>query len=119
MNELFNNLILAFQKIIRHFKFFSGRIRKNTEKSRKGVCRALELDGSSVASLSGDQSSLGLLQDMLGQVKADLDTMSSDTAPEPTGSPEPYGRQGLTGFSVSLVSTIGRLVQLIRKVFLL
>ncbi|XP_043960741.1 spindle and centriole-associated protein 1 [Gambusia affinis] len=93
----------------------SGSIRKNTEKTRKGVCRALELDGSSVASLSGDQSSLGLLQDMLGQVKADLDTMSSDTAPEPTGSPEPYGRQGLTGFSVSLVSTIGRLVQLLRK----
>ncbi|XP_054893152.1 spindle and centriole-associated protein 1 [Poeciliopsis prolifica] len=93
----------------------SGRTRKHTEKTRKGVCRALELDGSSVASLSGDQSSLGLLQDMLGQVKADLDTMSSDTAPESTGSPEPYGRQGLTGFSVALVSTIGRLVQLIRK----
>lgn len=45
--------------------------------------------------------------------------MSSDIAPEPTGSPEPYERQGLTGFSVALVSTIGRLVQLIRKVFLL
>ncbi|XP_027860710.1 spindle and centriole-associated protein 1 isoform X1 [Xiphophorus couchianus] len=93
----------------------SGRIRKHTEKTRKGVCRTLELDGSSVASLSGDQSSLGLLQDMLGQVKANLDTMSSDIAPEPTGSPEPYERQGLTGFSVALVSTIGRLVQLIRK----
>uniref|UniRef100_A0A3B5LXS8 Spindle and centriole-associated protein 1 n=1 Tax=Xiphophorus couchianus TaxID=32473 RepID=A0A3B5LXS8_9TELE len=88
---------------------------KHTEKTRKGVCRTLELDGSSVASLSGDQSSLGLLQDMLGQVKANLDTMSSDIAPEPTGSPEPYERQGLTGFSVALVSTIGRLVQLIRK----
>ncbi|XP_008394534.1 spindle and centriole-associated protein 1 isoform X2 [Poecilia reticulata] len=93
----------------------SGRIRKHTERTKKGVCRALEMDGSSVASLSGDQSSLGLLQDMLGQVKADLDTMSSDTAPESTGSPEPSGRQGLTGFSVALVSTIGRLVQLLRK----
>uniref|UniRef100_A0A3B5LTD0 Spindle and centriole-associated protein 1 n=1 Tax=Xiphophorus couchianus TaxID=32473 RepID=A0A3B5LTD0_9TELE len=92
-----------------------NKIRKHTEKTRKGVCRTLELDGSSVASLSGDQSSLGLLQDMLGQVKANLDTMSSDIAPEPTGSPEPYERQGLTGFSVALVSTIGRLVQLIRK----
>ncbi|XP_014830888.1 PREDICTED: spindle and centriole-associated protein 1 isoform X1 [Poecilia mexicana] len=93
----------------------SGRIRKHTERTRKGACRALELDGSSFASLSGDQSSLGLLQDMLGQVKADLDTMSSDTAPESTGSLEPSGRQGLTGFSVALVSTIGRLVQLLRK----
>ncbi|KAM4718279.1 spindle and centriole-associated protein 1 isoform 2-T3 [Anableps anableps] len=93
----------------------SGRIRKHTERTRKCVSQTLELEGSTVASLRGDQSTLGLLQDMLGQVKTDLDTMSSDTAPESTGSPEQHRRQGLTGFSVALVSTIGRLVHLLRK----
>lgn len=86
----------------------SGRIRKR-------VSKTMELDGSSVASLSGDQSSLGLLQDMLGQVKADLDAMSPDATPETAGSPEHHRGRGLTGFSVALVSTIGRLVHLIRK----
>lgn len=89
---------------------------EHSGRTRKCASKTLELDGSSVASLSGDQSSLGLLQDMLGQVKADLDTMSPDPTPETAGSPEHYRRQGLTGFSVALVSTIGRLVHLIRKV---
>uniref|UniRef100_A0A3Q2PP57 Spindle and centriole-associated protein 1 n=1 Tax=Fundulus heteroclitus TaxID=8078 RepID=A0A3Q2PP57_FUNHE len=89
----------------------SGRISKRTEKPRKFVSQTLELDGSSV----GDRSTLDLLQDMLGQVQADLDSVSPDTAPESAGSPEHHRRQGLTGFSVALVSTLGRLVHLLRK----
>ncbi|XP_035981449.1 spindle and centriole-associated protein 1 [Fundulus heteroclitus] len=89
----------------------SGRISKRTAKPRKFVSQTWELDGSSV----GDRSSLDLLQDMLGQVQADLDSVSPDTAPESAGSPERHRRQGLTGFSVALVSTLGRLVHLLRK----
>ncbi|MED6272869.1 hypothetical protein CHARACLAT_001075 [Characodon lateralis] len=91
------------------------RISKHPEKTRKCVSQTLELDGSSVTSLNGDQSSLGLLQDMLGQVKADLDAVSPDTVPESAGSPEHHRRQALTGFSFALVSTLGRLVHLLRK----
>ncbi|XP_038149551.1 spindle and centriole-associated protein 1 isoform X3 [Cyprinodon tularosa] len=93
----------------------SERISKRTEKTRKCVSGTLELDGSSVASLSGDRSTLGLLQEMLGQVKADLDSLSPDTAPESAGGLEPHRRRGLTGFSVALVSTLGRLVHLLRE----
>ncbi|KAM9827731.1 spindle and centriole-associated protein 1 [Neosynchiropus ocellatus] len=70
-----------------------------------------ELEVTSDASLSGDQSTLGLLQTMLGQVEAALDTCapSTDVASEPK--PKPHQSQSLTGFSVALVSTMGRLVQ--------
>lgn len=95
---------------------FSGRVSHRTSGTGKCVSQSLELDGSSVASLSGDQSSLGLLQTMLGQVEADLDTLSPDTEPASAQSQKQHRKQGLTGFSVALVSTLGRLVHLLKEV---
>ncbi|XP_074478334.1 spindle and centriole-associated protein 1 [Sebastes fasciatus] len=93
----------------------SGRISSRTSRNRKCVSQSSELDGSFVASLSGDQSSLGLLQAMLGQVEADLDTLSPDTVPASAQSRKQNRTQGLTGFSVALVSTLGRLVHLLKQ----
>ncbi|XP_049420954.1 spindle and centriole-associated protein 1 isoform X1 [Epinephelus fuscoguttatus] len=93
----------------------SGRISSRTSRNRKCVSQSSELDGSSVTSLSGDQSSLGLLQAMLGQVEADLDTLSPDSEPASAQSQKPHRTQGLTGFSVALVSTLGRLVHLLKQ----
>uniref|UniRef100_A0A3Q4I5W9 Spindle and centriole-associated protein 1 n=1 Tax=Neolamprologus brichardi TaxID=32507 RepID=A0A3Q4I5W9_NEOBR len=90
-------------------------ISNHTSRGRKCVSQGSELDGSSVASLSGDQSSLGLLQAMLGQVESDLDALSPDTAPTSAQSPKNHRTQSLTGFSVALVSTLGRLVHLLKK----
>lgn len=95
---------------------FAGKVNSRTIKTRNCVSQVSDLDGSSVASLNGDQSSLGILQAMLGQVEAELDTLSPDTAPCLAQSPEQHKKQGLTGFSVSLVSTLGRLVHLLRQV---
>ncbi|KAK2886496.1 spindle and centriole-associated protein 1 isoform X1 [Channa argus] len=91
----------------------SGKIPSQTNRTRKCVSQGSELDGSFVGSLNGDQSSLGLLQAMLGQVEADLDTLSPDTAS--VQSPKPHRTQGLTGFSVALVSILGRLVHLLKQ----
>ncbi len=96
--------------------YFSGRIRSRTSRTRKCVSQSSELNGSSVASLSGDQSSLGLLQAMLGQVEADLDTLSPESEPASAQSQNQLRTQGLTGFSVALVSTLGRLVHLLKQV---
>ncbi|XP_022050766.2 spindle and centriole-associated protein 1 isoform X2 [Acanthochromis polyacanthus] len=93
----------------------SGMIRSHTSRTRKCASHSSQLDGSSVASLSGDQSSLGQLQSMLGQVEADLDAMSPDAEPASAQSPKQQRTQGLTGFSVALVSTIGRLVHLLKQ----
>ncbi|KAM7390477.1 hypothetical protein PAMA_008573 [Pampus argenteus] len=93
----------------------SDRIGSHTTRTRKFVSKSSELDGSSVASLSGDQSSLGLLQTMLGQVEADLDSLSPETVPASAQSPKQHRTQGLTGFSVALVSTLGRLVHLVKQ----
>lgn len=95
---------------------FTEKTRSHTSRTRKCVSQGSELDGSSVASLNGDQSSLGMLQNMLGQVEAELDTLCPDTAPESAQSPKQQRAQGLTGFSVALVSTLGRLVHLFKKV---
>lgn len=96
---------------------FSGRIRSRTSRTtRKSVSQSSELNGSSVASLSGDHSSLGLLQAMLGQVEADLDTLSPVTEPASAQSQKQHRKQGLTGFSVALVSTLGRLVHVVKQV---
>ncbi|XP_047424758.1 spindle and centriole-associated protein 1 [Mugil cephalus] len=92
----------------------SGRI-SSRNRTRKCFSQSAGLDGSSFASLSGDQSSLGLLQTMLGQVEADLDALCPDAAPESAESSKQHRKQGLTGFSVALVSTLGRLVHLIKK----
>ncbi|XP_034428020.1 spindle and centriole-associated protein 1 [Hippoglossus hippoglossus] len=93
----------------------SGRIRTRTSRTRKCISLSSELNGSCVASISGNQSSLGLLQSMLGQVEADLDTMSPDTEPGSAQSPNQHRTQGLTGFSVALISTVGRLVHHLKK----
>ncbi|XP_070784482.1 spindle and centriole-associated protein 1 [Enoplosus armatus] len=93
----------------------SGRISSCTSRTRRCVSHSSELNGSSVASLSGDQSSLGLLQAMLGQVEADLDTLSPDNVPASTQSQKQHRTQGLTGFSVALVSTLGRVVHLLKQ----
>ncbi|XP_029979106.1 spindle and centriole-associated protein 1 isoform X2 [Sphaeramia orbicularis] len=84
-------------------------------KTRKCVSQSSELNGSSFASLSGDQSSLGLLQSMLGQVEADLDSLSPNTVAASAQSPKHHQTKGLTGFSVALVSTLGRLVHLLKQ----
>ena len=94
---------------------FLGRMGSRTSRSRKFVSQSSELNGSSVASLSGDQSSLGLLQTMLGQVEAELDSLCPDR--EPASAQQ--RTQSLTGFSVALVSTMGRLVHLFKQVQLL
>lgn len=96
------------------FLCFLGRVSSRKSRSKRCVSQSSELDGSSFASLSADRSSLGLLQAMLCQVEADLDSLSPDTALTPAKSQK---RQGLTGFSVALVSTLGRLVRLLKRVF--
>ncbi|KAM9337452.1 spindle and centriole-associated protein 1 [Symphorus nematophorus] len=93
----------------------SGRISPHASRSRKCVSQSSELNGSSVASLSGDQSSLGLLQAMLGQVETELDTLSPDTEAASAQSQKQQRTQSLTGFSVALVSTLGRLVHLLKQ----
>lgn len=92
----------------------SGSINSSLRKTRKCAYQSSELDGSSFASFSGDQSSLGLLQSMLGQVEADMDSLSPDTITSDE-SPQPHRTKGLTGFSVALVSTLGRLVHLFKQ----
>lgn len=63
---------------------------------------------------AGDRSSLSLLQAMLAQMKADLDTLGPDGDGE--AAPAGGGARGLTGFSVALVSTLARLVHLFKQV---
>ncbi|XP_041824997.1 spindle and centriole-associated protein 1 [Melanotaenia boesemani] len=91
----------------------SGRISNYTNGIRKDVSHSFDV--SSVTSLSGDQSTLGLLQAMLGHVEAELDTLSPDTARASPQSSKQHRAQGLTGFSVALVSTLGRLVHLLKQ----
>lgn len=93
----------------------SGSINCSLRKTKKRPVQSSEVDGSSFSSLSGDQSSLGLLQSMLGQVEAHLDTFSPDTIPTSDHGPLSHRTKGLTGFSVALVSTLGRLVHLFKQ----
>lgn len=110
--------MLSYKKKIIDFHCMcsAGRINGRTGRTRKCISQSSELSASSVASLSGDQSSLGLLQAMLGQVEADLDTLSPDTAPGSAQSPKRHRTQGLTGFSVALISTLGRFVHHLKQV---
>ncbi|KAJ0059587.1 hypothetical protein NL108_001966 [Boleophthalmus pectinirostris] len=89
--------------------------KSSVRKIKKCADRSSELDGSSFTSLSGDQPSLGLLQCMLGQVEADLDGFSPDTIPTSDQCLPPNRTKGLTGFSVALVSTLGRVVHLFKQ----
>lgn len=62
---------------------------------------------------SGSQSSLELLQGMLGQVEAELDGLGT---PDTTGGSELRCARGLTGFSAALVSALGRVASHLRQV---
>ncbi|XP_031440335.1 spindle and centriole-associated protein 1 isoform X2 [Clupea harengus] len=90
----------------------SGK-KNRASRSCRGRSAASGLDGSSLSSLNGNQSSLELLQSMLGQVETELDSLDPQ---EPTSVPGPHrANQSLTGFSVALVSTIGRLARHLRQ----
>lgn len=93
----------------------SGSINCSTRKIKKCPDRSSVVDESSVTSLSRDQSSLGLLQSMLGQVEAELDSFNPDSIPTSDQNLHPHSTKGLTGFSVALVSTLGRLVHLFKQ----
>ncbi|XP_026093913.1 spindle and centriole-associated protein 1-like isoform X3 [Carassius auratus] len=71
------------------------------------------LNSSGLSSLAGNQSSLELLQGMLEQVETELDSLDHQNPP-PQARPQQQ-RPGLTGFSVTLVATLGRLTSHIRK----
>lgn len=119
-SEMLNTWINSENAVIfimfNHICFTDG-IRSHTSgATRKCVSQTSELNGSSVASPSGDHSSLGLLQAMLGQVEADLDTLSPDTETASAPGQTENRKQGLIGFSVALVSTLGRLVHLFKQV---
>ncbi|XP_011606174.2 spindle and centriole-associated protein 1 [Takifugu rubripes] len=93
----------------------SGKIQSDPRRiNRTRVSQSSELTGSSVSSLNGDQTSLQLLQDMLSHVEAELDTVILDTESAPNRQ-RTHAKQGLTGFSVALVSTLGRLVHLLKQ----
>ncbi|XP_029955611.1 spindle and centriole-associated protein 1 [Salarias fasciatus] len=82
--------------------------KSTSHRSRNCVSGSSELDGSSAG---GNQSGLGLLQALLHQVEADLDSLSPETAQNP----KEHRTQGLTGFSAALISTLGRLVHLLKQ----
>uniref|UniRef100_A0A8C1YL43 Spindle and centriole-associated protein 1 n=1 Tax=Cyprinus carpio TaxID=7962 RepID=A0A8C1YL43_CYPCA len=71
------------------------------------------MNSSGLSSLAGNQSSLELLQSMLEQVETELDSLDHQNPP-PEARPQQQ-RPGLTGFSVALVATLGRLARHIRK----
>ncbi|KAL1006519.1 hypothetical protein UPYG_G00073360 [Umbra pygmaea] len=77
------------------------------------------LDSSALSSLGENRSSLALLQGLLGQVEVELEGLGSEEPHVAPGSEGATGShhstQGLTGFSVALVSTLGRLATLIRQ----
>uniref|UniRef100_A0A3B4BLV9 Spindle and centriole-associated protein 1 n=1 Tax=Periophthalmus magnuspinnatus TaxID=409849 RepID=A0A3B4BLV9_9GOBI len=98
-----------------HRQEMESSVKSSVRKTKKCADRSSELDGSSFTSLSRDQSSLGLLQCMLEQVEADLDGCSPDTIPTSDHCVHPNRTKGLTGFSVALVSSLGRLVHLFKQ----
>ncbi|XP_056594984.1 spindle and centriole-associated protein 1 [Triplophysa dalaica] len=88
---------------------------KSGPKGSRGRSRnTTGLNGSGLSSLGGNQSSLELLQSMLEQVENELDSLDPQ---EPSSSEAGHQqwKQGLTGFSVALVSTVGRLASHLRK----
>ncbi|XP_077410941.1 spindle and centriole-associated protein 1 [Vanacampus margaritifer] len=82
----------------------------HSARTRKRACKTAELNGNAAASPSGEPSGLGLLQTMLAQVELDLDSLCPQTSARSQQRPA----QGLTGFSVALVSALARLVNLLK-----
>ncbi|MBN3326680.1 CFA44 protein, partial [Atractosteus spatula] len=91
----------------------AGKKSKPLGSSRRRCEEPPGLDSSAVASLSSNQSSLELLQSMLGEVEQELDSLDHQD-PHSSVAP-PHRAPGLTGFSVSLVSTLRRLAQHLRQ----
>ncbi|XP_026109167.1 spindle and centriole-associated protein 1-like isoform X1 [Carassius auratus] len=87
--------------------------RSSVQASRGRSGHTSGLNGSGLNSTTGNQSSLELLQGMLEQVDAELDSLDHQN-PSPDARPQQQ-RPGLTGFSVALVATLGRLASHIRK----
>ncbi|XP_036414615.1 spindle and centriole-associated protein 1 isoform X2 [Colossoma macropomum] len=91
----------------------SGGKSKSSRTTRRCSPGTSGLDGSGFSSQSANQSSLELLQDMLGQVETELAYL------EPQGplssSQPPNLHRGLTGFSVALVATLGRIASHLRR----
>lgn len=71
---------------------------------------------SGVTSQSANQSSLELLQDMLAQVETELACLEPRELSGPSEQPELQHGRGLTGFSVALVGTLGRIAGHLRRV---
>ncbi|KAK3515533.1 hypothetical protein QTP70_024216 [Hemibagrus guttatus] len=72
-------------------------------------------EASGFSSRSANQSSLEMLQDMLAQVKTELDCLEPKDLFGPSEQSELQHGRSLTGFSVSLVGTLGRIVSHLRK----
>uniref|UniRef100_A0A8C2Q6J6 Spindle and centriole-associated protein 1 n=1 Tax=Cyprinus carpio TaxID=7962 RepID=A0A8C2Q6J6_CYPCA len=90
-----------------------GIKRTSVQVSRGRSGHTSGLNGSGLSSMAGNQSSLELLQGMLEQVDTELDSLDHQN-PSPEARPQQQ-RPGLTGFSVALVATLGRLASHIRK----
>ncbi|XP_012995116.2 spindle and centriole-associated protein 1 isoform X1 [Esox lucius] len=88
-------------------------------KASRGRSTETGLDGLALSSLSGNQSSMGLLQGLLDQVEVELEGQGPEEPPTAPGGDGTAGAQrstqGLTGFSVALVSTLVRLARLLRQ----
>ncbi|XP_066555251.1 spindle and centriole-associated protein 1 isoform X2 [Amia ocellicauda] len=94
----------------------TGRKSQSSRSLRRRCEQPPVLDSSALTSLSGNQSSLELLQDMLGEVEQELDSLDLHGSQElPPTAERPHRAPGLTGFSVSLVSTLRRLAQHLRQ----
>ncbi|KAB5533236.1 hypothetical protein PHYPO_G00129490 [Pangasianodon hypophthalmus] len=72
-------------------------------------------EASGFSSQSANQSSLELLQDMLAQVETELACLEPQELFGPSEQPELQHGRGLTGFSVALVGTLGRIVGHLRR----
>ncbi|XP_067108069.1 spindle and centriole-associated protein 1 isoform X1 [Osmerus mordax] len=95
----------------------SGKKVRSSRANRGRSAEASVLDGSNISSLSGNQSSLGLLQGLLAQVESELDGLGPAERPV-SGAPGPRPQpssHSLTGFSVALVSSLGRMASLLRQ----
>ncbi|XP_033864544.3 spindle and centriole-associated protein 1 [Acipenser ruthenus] len=92
-----------------------GKKSKHSSSSSRSRAELPELDSTALGSLSGNQSSLELLHHMMGEVELDLQDFEQQTGREVNECTTLPRAQGLTGFSVSLVSTLSRLVRLLKE----
>ncbi|XP_051970371.1 spindle and centriole-associated protein 1 isoform X2 [Xyrauchen texanus] len=91
-----------------------GTKSRSAQVSKGCTANNFGLNGSGLSSLAGNQSSMELLQSMLEEVEAELDSLEPQKLLSSDGR-SPQQRPGLTGFSMALVATLGRLASHIRK----